>query len=726
MGKITKQEMLVENILAKIGGPQNIKDVYHCATRMRITLFDESIVKLSEVKTIENTRGALFANGELQIIIGAEVSSITQLLKTKLKNEEPNFEIKSVFEGKKPPMHKRFLKAVSAIFGPLIPFLIGVGLIMALQQLLIRSKAVSAISDDGVMGVDYNLFDYILNVIAGTGFKMMGAIAMWSTVRYLGGKTPTAIALALIMVSPIIPEAGLHFFSIGNWNITLKPFYSTILVFIVMGVIVAYSQKMLEKYLHPVANFLLNPFLTLLVGGLMAFFVAGPLMGVLENAMLVSFSWFMNLPVGIGAMIVGATWQPLVVLGVHNILFFAAVTELSQAEPVPSIFLAAAFAAAWAQMGATIAVGLKSKKMIDKSAAFSAALPGIISGPTESCIYGVNLPKGKPFFTGVIAGAIGGWLIGIFGVDLDNLAGLGGIVGFLAYSDDLVPAILIDMASLGLGIAITYVFWVEEKSELSLAKKTIKLMNKELCLKGEVDFKAQQLIKLIKKVNTKKLNKDIIEKIDLLKLDLDKPTQQQIESYLNSVKEGQKDSKLKKEIILSLKSVTSDRQKQINEVYEDLTKSILELKELKKITSKCSKTIIQKANYEYKLKRIQEIKEDKLAKSFNKAQTLLASNVVAKRQHGQELLKLQNSFEYKEDKVKMLNEKNNLIEKELNVNNEELAKVTEKYFNKYNDKLSTLEKVTNEDLTNYRDGLFNDIHNLQIKEKLLDPRITTV
>ncbi|WP_339030687.1 hypothetical protein [Spiroplasma endosymbiont of Cantharis nigra] len=68
---------------------------------------------------------------------------------------------------------------------------------------------------------------------------MMGVIAIWSIVRYLNGKTPIAIVLGLTMITRIIPQEGIELFKIGQWDIFIKPFYSIILVFIVMGIIIA-------------------------------------------------------------------------------------------------------------------------------------------------------------------------------------------------------------------------------------------------------------------------------------------------------------------------------------------------------------------------------------------------------------------------------------------------------------------------------------------------------
>ncbi|AGR41373.1 PTS transporter subunit EIIB [Spiroplasma taiwanense] len=729
MGKIEKQEVLVQNIFDKVGGPENVKDVYHCATRMRLTLHNQDAANINDLKTISNIKGALWSNGELQLIIGPEVSQITALFKNNLKSEVQNnnknntdFNVKAQIQENNVSIWRKFIKSVSAIFGPLIPFLIGVGLIMALQQLLIRSGVASDPAADGSqLGIDYNIFDYVLNVIASTGFKMMGVVAMWSTVRYLGGKTPIAIALALIMVSPIIPEAGIDLIKLGSWEIVIKPFYSTILVFIAMGVIIAYAQKSMERYFHPVANFLLNPFLTLFVGGLLAFFIMGPIMGVVENALLTAFDWFMNMPIGLGTLIVGLTWQPLVVLGVHNILFFAAVASLK--EGTPSLFLAAAFAAAWAQMGATIAVGIKSRKIIDRSAAFAAALPGLISGPTESCIYGVNLPKGIPFLTGVLAGGIGGWLIGIFNVSLDNLAGLGGIVGFLAYTDDLVAAILIDLASFGLGILVTYLFWKEEKTEKSLALKTTLKLAKQEFLIGQIDFSARNTIKLIKKSNNKKVDKEELikelEKNKVQVIKLNKSLEPLIINFILNLRNDVKNSKLTKDLLNMLKEVKTERQIELNKIYLELKNNVKLLKELNQVTKKHYKLTVKKTNLEYTINRFLELREEKNASLFNKGQKLLNTNISFKTEKGNLLILESEKNNYKLEKIETLKNQVSELNKIISDSQKNLEIETNKYYVDIEKNLNQIEKVKEKKLKEFKNQYFDDIHYLEIKENLI-------
>ncbi|WP_342269314.1 PTS transporter subunit EIIB [Spiroplasma endosymbiont of Aspidapion aeneum] len=707
MNKDNKIEQLINNILIKIGGKNNVKDVYHCATRMRITLIDNSIVNLIQLKEIDGVQGALWSSGELQVIIGPKVSKVTAMFKEKVSHKLTDFKTINIIEQKNVNYSKRVIKAISAIFGPLLPFLIGVGLIMALQQILIRTNIAHDPTKDGyVLGRDYNIFDEILNVIATTGFKMMGVIAIWSTVRYLGGKQEIAIALGLLMISPILIPDGVKLLTIESWDIMIKPFYSTILAFIAMGILLAYGQKLMEKYFNPVANFILNPFLSLFIGGILAFFIIGPLMNIAENGMLNLFNKFMTLPFGIGELIVGLTWQPLVVLGVHNILFFAAVTDLTTTLH-KSLFLAAAFAAAWAQMGASIAVGLKSKRWVDKSVAFSAALPGIISGPTESCIYGVNLPRFTPFITGTLAGGIGGWSIGIFNVGLNNLAGLGGIVGFLAYNDDLLKAIIIDSISFGLGIAITFIIWSDIKKIDSILNKTIKWATKTEYLNKKTDYKSLEFINVYK---DKKI--DDISKAEILlllseDLNIDTSLEKSILQVIQNIKNGNYNMILFNKVKKELKNHQTQRQTDLNNLYKEIKNTIKETKVINNEINNYRKYSIKKDNLAYRLKKTEPLINNSL--NIYSIETLISNDINIKN-------------ESKLAKLNLLLKKYHSYDEKISTLKNELNLKTNKWYNIINDKIIKIEKIKNTELPILRNKIYNSVHNFEIEERLVNAK----
>ncbi|KAF5276136.1 hypothetical protein FQR65_LT16454 [Abscondita terminalis] len=86
--------------------------------------------------------------------------------------------------------------------------------------------------------------------------------------------------------------------------------------------------------------------------------------------------------------------------------------------------------AVFTQVGVAIAVGIRTKNMQLRQAAF-AALPGGIVGVTEPIIYGVNLPKVKPFVVAIVSAAIVGLFAGILGIESRTAGGLG-VFGILS------------------------------------------------------------------------------------------------------------------------------------------------------------------------------------------------------------------------------------------------------------------------------------------------------
>ncbi|WP_338969357.1 PTS transporter subunit EIIC [Spiroplasma endosymbiont of Labia minor] len=728
-----KQDKFIDQILIQIGGIMNIKDVYHCATRMRLTLNNNNLININDLKKIIGIQGALWSNGELQIIVGAQVSTITELLKERMSESHNNSEIinantdelisfainadKNQID-KKIPLWKRFFKTISAIFGPMIPFLIGVGLIMALQQILIQIGLIVDATDT-VKNSNPDIFSQVVSVISSTGFKFMGVIAMWSTVRYLGGKQQIALALGLIMIAPSIilqiPADGIKMFNIGSIEIRFKPFYSTILVFIVIGIILVHAQKLMDKHFNSVANFLLNPFLSLFLGGLLAFFILGPIMGILENWILSAFNWFMKIPFGIGTLIVGLSWQPLVVFGIHNILFLAATMDLS-VNNNPSLFLAAAFAAAWGQLGASIGVALRSKKIVDRSAATAAALPGIISGPTESVIYGITLPRMVPFITGIIAGAIGGWMVGLMDLRLDTLAALGGAIGFIAYhGDHLWKALVIDLATFALGIIITYFFYKETKTEQELAKKSLKSLNNQEFLKLDIDFEAQGLLKLINKSKIKFWDKNIKKEIKnyILK------HKDSLITLNEKLKDKFDSEKFELNIIASqLKEIKTPRQEQIKLIYIELQKQINELKSISSKTNLFLKNKVRLENIQFKLDKIDEKRNDKQMMLVQKAQKLINSGNDRNIAKGNELILKSKLVSQKTlNKIHELNEKLKKYSAEVDLENSKLTQILEVFYQQIAKSIDEIASIKNEDLSGVKKMFEDDIFHTVIREK---------
>lgn len=65
-----------KKIVALAGGEENIRSLTHCITRLRFQLTDSKKAKLNEIKALDGIMGTQIQNGQVQVIIGAEVGKV--------------------------------------------------------------------------------------------------------------------------------------------------------------------------------------------------------------------------------------------------------------------------------------------------------------------------------------------------------------------------------------------------------------------------------------------------------------------------------------------------------------------------------------------------------------------------------------------------------------------------------------------------------------------------
>lgn len=59
-----------QQVVTAIGGKDNIKNIEHCVTRLRINVKDESLVNKSLIECIESAKGYFYQSEQHQIIFG--------------------------------------------------------------------------------------------------------------------------------------------------------------------------------------------------------------------------------------------------------------------------------------------------------------------------------------------------------------------------------------------------------------------------------------------------------------------------------------------------------------------------------------------------------------------------------------------------------------------------------------------------------------------------------
>lgn len=462
---MTEKE-IAQALLPLVGGKENIVSVMHCATRLRIVVTDREKIQVKEVENLDKVKGSFFNAGQYQIIFGTGL--VNRVYEAVMK--ELGLQPEAAIDDKpaKPVTGNRFQRAIrmfSDVFVPIIPVLVATGLFMGLRGLL---------TQDAVLGVFGMTSDDIpqqlllfTQILTDTAFSFLPALVCWSTFKNFGGSPVIGIVLGLMLVSNSLPSAydvgsgaaeSLIFFGfipVAGYQGSVLPAFAT-------GVLAAKFEKFLRKHVPDAIDLIVTPFLTLLVGILLAMFALGPILHTVENGVLFVVEGLLTLPMGIGGLIYGSFGQLLGIFGIHHILNFLEISMLAQdgwnyLNPIGTCGNVA-------QAGAVLAVAMKAKSAKTKQIAYPSCLSALL-GITEPAVFGVNLRFVKPFVMSMIGGGVGGFLASLFGLRATGMS-ITGIPGTLLYLNEQLPLyILVNVVAFAVAFVLTWLFGFHHKME---------------------------------------------------------------------------------------------------------------------------------------------------------------------------------------------------------------------------------------------------------------------
>ena len=459
---------IAKKVIEALGGRENVNSVAHCATRLRVMVKDEAKINKDAIENLEKVQGAFFNSGQYQIIFGT--GTVNKMYDEVVALGLPTSSKDEMKEeaGKQGNWFQRAIRTFGDVFVPLLPAIVATGLFMGIRGAIVQDQVLALFGTTAEAFKATNFYTYSV-VLTDTAFAFFPALICWSAFRVFGGNPLLGLVLGLMMVNSSLPNAWavasgdaqpILFFGfikvVGYQNSVLPAFF--------VGLTGAKLEKWLRKRIPDVLDLLLVPFLTFLVMSILALFVIGPIFHEVESYVKVATVWLLSLPVGLGGLILGGVHQVIVVTGVHHIfnLLEANLVTSTGSDPLNAIITAAMTA----QLGATLAVGVKTKNPKIKALAFPAALSAGL-GITEPAIFGINLRYGKPFIMGLIAGATGGWLANIIGLAGTSF-GITIIPGTLLYiNGQLLQYIFMVLVTTALGFGLTYAFGYKEEAEVA-------------------------------------------------------------------------------------------------------------------------------------------------------------------------------------------------------------------------------------------------------------------
>ena len=462
---MTEKE-IAQALLPLVGGKENIVSVMHCATRLRIVVTDKEKIQVKEVENLDKVKGSFFNAGQYQIIFGTGL--VNRVYEAVMK--ELGLQPEAAIDDKpaKPVTGNRFQRAIrmfSDVFVPIIPVLVATGLFMGLRGLL---------TQDAVLGVFGMTSDDIpqqlllfTQILTDTAFSFLPALVCWSTFKNFGGSPVIGLVLGLMLVSNSLPSA----YDVGSGAaepliffgfIPVAGYQGSVLPAFATGVLAAKFEKFLRKHVPDAIDLIVTPFLTLLVGILLAMFALGPILHTVENGVLFVVEGLLTLPMGIGGLIYGSFGQLLGIFGIHHILNFLEISMLAQdgwnyLNPIGTCGNVA-------QAGAVLAVAMKAKSAKTKQIAYPSCLSALL-GITEPAVFGVNLRFVKPFVMSMIGGGVGGFLASLFGLRATGMS-ITGIPGTLLYLNEQLPLyILVNVVAFAVAFVLTWLFGFHHKME---------------------------------------------------------------------------------------------------------------------------------------------------------------------------------------------------------------------------------------------------------------------
>ncbi|MET3557039.1 PTS system beta-glucosides-specific IIC component [Streptococcus rupicaprae] len=418
MGKYTE---LAQDIVAHVGGKENITDLKHCVTRLRFYLKDESKADTDYLKARDGVVTVVKAGGQYQVVIGNHVPDVyAEVVKVAGLSGGGSLDID---EGDVPKgnLFDRFVALISGVFQPILGALAASGII----------KGVVAVM--GAMGLNAtNSALYVILNAAGDGFmQFLPIILAVPAARKFKMSEFTALAIAAGLVYPTLPatvtalkEAGLDkVFGVIPFALpTSGSYLSTVMPILLAIWVASHIEKFMRKVTPDVIKLFVVPFVTIIVTVPLTFLLVGPIANALSDALQSGFSAVQNFsPIVYGAL-VGATWQVLVMFGLHWALVPLAI--MSVATYGYSTVLTAALLPNFTQTGVLAAIMLKTKEQKVKSIAMPAFISSIF-GVTEPAIYGVTLPMKIPFYISCAVSAVVGAIMMAFNVTSYASGGMG-------------------------------------------------------------------------------------------------------------------------------------------------------------------------------------------------------------------------------------------------------------------------------------------------------------
>ena len=408
---MNEMKKLAELCIKYVGSSENISSVSHCATRLRLTLIDQSKVDEKALVAVKGVMKVMQVGTQTQIVVGTDAPELYNVVSKMVDSEKAEGSVpddehteqdkKSKWSVK--AMVGRFFDACSSIFTTLVPAFTAAGLLKAVLAILVATGLVTKTTPE------YVIIDYVSETV----FYFLPILLGVTTATYFNCDKFIAAAICAMFVHPTytgLVSAGeaVTFFGIP---LVLYNYASTAFPAILTVWFMSYVEKFANKVSPMAVKAVMKPILTLIITFPLGLFVLGPIGAVLGDVVMGGVKILEGTVPWLVPTIIGAFTPFLVFVGMHRAISTFETMQIAQMG-YSAINGVGQLPSNIAQGAATIVLAIKSKDEKYKPLAFSAGITALC-GITEPALYGFTAKNKKALISTVIGGGLGGFYAGI-------------------------------------------------------------------------------------------------------------------------------------------------------------------------------------------------------------------------------------------------------------------------------------------------------------------------
>lgn len=396
-----KYTTLVKDIVRECGGKENIQNAWCCTTRLRFNMVDMGKVQVEHIQKLPHVMGTQEKNGQFQIIIGNDVEEVLGELMP-LLDVKPKEPVKK----EKGNVISTLIETISAIFTPILPAIIGAGMLKCLLSILTLAGIATETSD---------LYQ-LLYMVSDAAFYFLPFLIAVSASRKFNTNEFLGVTVAGILLYPTLINGaaqGLEPMMIFGLPIPYLSYSSSVIPIILGIYLFSMIYRFLERVIPNIFRFILTPMLAILITVPFLLMLLAPMGFYIGNWLSAGLIWLFDKAGPVAGFILGGANPLIIMTGMHYAFMPAAIQSIAT-NGFDNFWLPFALISNLATAGSILAVVIKTKEKDGRAFALSTMISSVF-GVTEPGLYGVQLKLKKPLYCSMCASAIAGCVAVLLG-----------------------------------------------------------------------------------------------------------------------------------------------------------------------------------------------------------------------------------------------------------------------------------------------------------------------